>query len=291
MDTLEHYNSLLRTTEDDTLALLNRVLDQSFNRLVRRTRFYINSGSRDQVERNLALLQEYRQLIPAYRPDKVDAYDRLLRRLLTQASEHGIAVADELTGQMSPDTPRLDVSIPLDAVVAAAARAKGHLRTHGETFATTAAEVVAQGIAEGRPTDTMIRDMRSRLNVVKSRADTIVRTEALSAYGEASNKYYATQGVDQVLWYATSDDRTCEVCAPRAGLVYARNSVRTPCHPRCRCHLAPWSNDIAVIDESYAKRKEQHRKEVLHTYKTSNSTPIDLSRAAVFETVAPSPLH
>ena len=289
MDLLEHYNSILRTTEDDTLALLNRVLDQAFNRLVRRIRFQIKAGAIDPAQRNLALLQEFRQLIPTYRPDRVDAYDRLLRRLLTSATEHGITVATDLTAQMSPERDRLDVSIPLDAVVAAASRAKGYLRQHGETFATTAAEVVAQGIAEGRPTDAMIRDMRTRLGVVKSRAETIVRTEALSAYGEASNHYYAAQGVDRVMWYATSDDRTCDVCAPRAGLVYQRGNVTTPCHPRCRCYLAPWSERTAAMNQAYVQQGKKHREEVLRHYSVLSSTPIDLSKAAVFETAAPTP--
>lgn len=291
MDLVEHYNTILRTTEDDTTVLLNRVLDQAFNRLVRRTRFFIQTGNADTTQRNLALLEEYRQLIPSYRPDRVDAYDRLLRRLLTSATEHGLTVAGDLTQVMDPDRPRLDVSLPLDAVVAAAARAKGALRTHGETFATTAAEVVAQGIAEGRPTDAMVRDMRTRLGVVKSRAETIVRTEALSAYNTASDQYYSAAGVDQCMWYATSDDRTCALCTPRAGLIYKRGTVKVPCHPRCRCYLAPWMSDLASIDKAYAKLAKTHRKEVLRSFSAVNDKPIDLSRAAVFEQVAPSPIN
>lgn len=291
MELIERYNTILRTTEDDTTTLLNRVLDQSFNRLVRRTRIFIQADNADVTQRNLALLNEYRQLIPVYRPDRVDAYDRLLRRLLTSATEHGITVATDLTQVMDPDRPRLDVSLPLDAVVAAAARAKGALRTHGETFATTAAEVVAQGIAEGRPTDAMVRDMRTRLGVVKSRAETIVRTEALSAYNTASDHYYSAVGVDHCMWYATSDDRTCHVCAPRAGLKYKRGTVKVPCHPRCRCYLAPWLSILASIDKNYANQAKAHRKEVLRNYKATNSTPIDLSRAAVFEQIAPIPIN
>lgn len=290
MDLLEQYNRHLRTTENGTIRLLNRVLDQAFNRLVRRARIHMRAGYADPVQRNLALLQEFRQLIPAFRPDRVDAYDRLLRLLLAEASTRGLDVADKLTTQMRPDTPRIDVSIPLDATVAAASQARGYLVRHGADFAQKSAEVVAQGIAEGRPTDAMIRDMRMRLGVVKSRAETIVRTEALRAYNDASNTYYATQGIDLCMWYATADDRSCDICAPRAGKIFKRAEIKAPCHPRCRCYLAPWDADLAAIDTDYAAQRERHAKDVAKAYARVSTEPVNLNRAAVFEQFAPTPV-
>jgi SPP1 gp7 family putative phage head morphogenesis protein len=290
MDVLERYNQLLRTTEDGTLRLLNRVLAQSFNRLIRRTRIHMRAGYSDPAQRNLALLQEFRNLVPAYRPDRVDAYDRILRTLLGEASARGLGAASELTQQMAPDKPRIDVSIPLDATVAAAAQAKGFLRKHGERFATTSAEVVAQGIAEGRPTEAMVRDLRSRLGVVRSRAETIIRTESLRSYNDASNTYYATQGIDLVMYYATADDRACPLCAPRAGQIYKRPEIRVPLHPRCRCYLAPWDKDLAAIDTDYAASRERHAREVKRALKQSNIEPSALNKAAVFEQMAPIPI-
>jgi SPP1 gp7 family putative phage head morphogenesis protein len=172
--------------------------------------------------------------------------------------------------------------------VAAAAQAKGYLRRHGETFATTATETVAQAIAEGRPTDDLVNDLRLRLGVVKSRADVIARTEALRAYGSASNTYYAAQGIDLVVSYATADDRTCAICSARAGKVYKRMNIKTPYHPRCRCYLSPWDSNIADIDPDYAAFPEQHRAEVAKTAKDPLSD--DLLRS-VFEAQAPVPLQ
>ena len=290
MDLLERYNQLLRVTEDDTLRLLDRALDQSFNRLVRRARVHMRIGHIDPVQRNLALLQEFRQLVPSFRPDKVDAYDRLLQGLVGQAGTRGIEVAGDLTQRMAPARPRVDVSIPLEATVAAAAQAKGYLRKHGERFATTSAEVVARGIVEGRPTDTMVRDMRSRLGVVKSRAEMIVRTESLRAYNEASNTYYATQGIDLCMWYATADDRACPICAPRAGQIYKRAEVKAPCHPRCRCYLAPWDAEMAAMDPDYAGQRQRHADDIRKAYKRVSPEPVNLNRAAVFEQLAPTPV-
>lgn len=289
MDLLERYNQLLRTSESGTLTMLNRVLDASFTRLVHRARIHMKAGYTDPAQRNLVLLQEFRQLVPVFRPDRTDAYDRILRNLAGTSSRYGLTVADELTGQVKTG-PRVDVSIPLEATYAAAAQAKGYLRKHGEKFAETAAFTVAQGVAEGRPTDTMVQDLRSRLGVVKSRAEAIVRTESLRAYNDASNTYYAAQGIELVMYYATADDRACPICAPRAGNIYRRQDIRVPLHPRCRCYLAPWDADIASMDPDYADMRKAHKKEVAQAVKRLGDQPVSLNKAAVFEQIAPVPV-
>ena len=289
MNLVERYNELLRTLEDDTILMLNRVLDAGFNRLVRRARVQMKAGYANPAQRNLALLQEFRQLVPIFRADRIDAYDRLFRLLLQTASRYGMTVATELADQVKPG-PRVDVSIPIEATAAAAAQAKGYLRKHGERFATTSAQVVAQGIAEGRPTDAMIQDLRSRLGVVKSRAEAIIRTESLRAYNDASNTYYAAQGIELVMYYATADDRACPLCVPRAGNIYRRQDIRVPLHPRCRCYLAPWDAEVANMDPDYAASRERHREEVRDAQARVASSGVSLNKAAVFEQIAPVPL-
>lgn len=287
MQTLERYNKALLTTEDGTIRMLNTVLDRSFNRLIRRARVHMRLGLSDPAQRNVLLLQEFRQLIPAVRPDNVDAYDKLFRNLSLEASRTGLLAASSITEELLPTRPRVDVSIPLEATIAAASQAKGYLRRHGDAFATTSAEVVAQGIAEGRPTDSMVQDMRSRLSVVKSRATTIVRTESIRAYSTASDQYYATNGIDLVMFYATSDDRSCPICASRAGRTYKRSDLKLPLHPRCRCTKAPYDPDLAAIDPDYAALASKHREEVA---KHSGISLSDDLTKAVFESRAPIPV-
>jgi len=285
MQLFERYNKALRLSEDVTILQLNRILDNSFNRLIRRTRIQMRSG-KPAADRNMALLQEFRQLVPAFNPQRTDAYDRVLRGLLRSSQQKGIGVARDSMRELTPSRRRIGVSIPIEATVAAAAQSKGYLRRHGETFAETATELVAQGVAEGRPTDVITNDLRLRLGVVKSRADVIARTESLRAYNNASNQYYAANGIDLVMWYATSDDRTCPICNARAGRIYKRVNAQAPCHPRCRCYLAPWDPEIAAIDDTYAALPRRHREEVS---KVATVGPADLNRAAVFEQVAPQP--
>ena len=285
MRLLEQYNEALRSTEDVSITQLNRILDASFNRLIRRTRVQIRTP-RPAVDRNLSLLQEFRELVPAFRPDRVDGYDRVLRSLMRSAQGNGISVARDLTEIVRPGQPRIDVSIPLDATVAAAAQAKGYLVKHGTKFAYESSNLVAQGIAEGRPTNDIVKDLRLRLSIVKSRADVIARTESLRAYATASNKYYAANGIDLVLFYTTSDDRSCAVCAARAGRIYKRSEIKVPLHPRCRCTLSPWDAEIAAIDPDYASLPRRHREEVM---KHAASPLSDDLTKSVFEAQAPRP--
>ena len=287
MDLVEEYNLILKREETKTIQTLNKVLDKSFNRIVRRTRVWIRTKNAPRTERDIALMRELRELITAVHPGRADEYDRLFTDVLAKAQKAGVDVADALVGQMAGERPRIDVSIPLEATLAAAKQSHGYLRKHGERFAETTAEVVASGIAEGRSGDWIVKEMRDRLGVVKSRAEVIVRTETLRAYNEASNSYYAQNGIDQVLYYATADDRSCPICAPRGGKIYKRTDIRVPVHPRCRCYLAPWDADIAAIDPDYRKAGERHQKEM----KTANTIePMNLSRAGVFEQFAPVPV-
>ena len=225
MNAPERYNALLKITENATILLLNTVLDKAFGRLVRRTRNHIRAEN-PVVPRNLLVLQELKMLIPAIRPDRVDQYDKLFQNLLSTSAGYGYDVA-AITSEDFGDR-QINTSVPIEATYAAAKQARGFLIKHGNTFAETSAEIIAQGIAEGRPTKEMIEDMRRRLGVTKSRAAMIVRTESLRAYNEAADQYYSELGVTHVSWYATSDDRVCEWCAPRAGLIYKRGEVSVP---------------------------------------------------------------
>lgn len=289
-EVVERYNQSLRGVENSTIRLVNKILDASFNRLVRRARVHMKAGGRyaDPAQRSIYLLHDFRQLVPSFNPEKVDPYDRVFRNLALDAQNLGLGIAKELTPRARPSIDRLDVSIPMDAVVAAAQESKGYLRKHGDIFARTSATVIGQGIAEGRPTEAMVSDLQERLNVVKFRARMIVRTESLRAYNKASDLYYSRAGVDLVMYYATADDRTCPWCAPRAGKIYKRVDIYTPIHPQCRCYLAPWSQDLEVMDPDYVSWQKRHEREVQTA--TNKVEPFSLNKAAVFETLAPVPV-
>lgn len=281
-DLIEAYNSALKNQENQTIEIVNKSLDRAFNRLLRRTYAQLRSGQFQTAERNARTLE----LIPALRPDQSDEYLTAFRRLLSRSTSFGLDLAEQLSKSVSQS--QVAVTVPVEAVTAAARQARGYLEKHGRTFSTTAAEVLAQGIAEGRPTELITKDLKRRLRVTKTRAEVIVRTESLRAHNEASRNYYAQNGIELVMYFATSDDRTCEVCTSQAGNVFKRNAISVPRHPRCRCYLAPYSDDVFDIDPEYDRMRKKHRKEVL-SYARSKGV-VDLSYGpASFETFGPTP--
>ena len=280
-DLIEAYNAALKTEEQQTIDIVNKALDKGFNRLLRRTYAQLRSGQFQTAERNARVLE----LIPPLLPDRSDGYLVAFRRLLSRSTSFGLDLAAQLSSSVT--SSQVAVTVPVEAVTAAARQARGYLEKHGRTFSTAAAEVLAQGIAEGRPTDEITTDLKRRLKLTKTRAETIVRTESLRAHNEASRNYYAQNGIDLVMYFATSDDRTCPVCTSQAGNVFKRNAITVPRHPRCRCYLAPYSDDIYEIDPNYDRMRKEHRAEVLSYARTKG---VDLSYGpASFETFAPTP--
>ena len=278
---IEAYNTALKNQEQDTINIVNKALDKSFNRLLRRTYAQLRSGQFQTAERNARVLE----LIPPLRPDQSDEYLKQFRRLLSRSTTFGLDLAGQLSKSVTQS--QVSVTVPVEAVTAAARQARGYLEKHGRTFSTTAAEVLAQGIAEVRPTELITKDLRNRLKVTKNRAEVIVRTESLRAHNEASRNYYAQNGIELVMYFATSDDRTCNVCTAQAGNVFKRNAITVPRHPRCRCYLAPYSDDVFEIDPEYDEMRKKHRKEVV-SY--ARSKGVDLSYGpASFETFGPNP--
>lgn len=290
MQSVEKYNRLLKTAEQSAIKLLNFALDKSFKRLAKRTRQHLNYPEKSGVvARNLLVLQELNTLIPAVDPNGVDAYDTIFYNLLNTSGGYGIDIAKILSADFADS--QINATVPLEATLAAAKTAHGYLRKHGQTFAETSTEIVMKGIAEGRPTDLVIREMQQRLNVTKARARMIVRTESIRAYAEASDNYYAQMGIEYVSWYSTSDDRACEWCAPRAGLIYKRTEVSVPIHPQCRCFLSPYSPELAALDKRHREAPALHRKEVeAETGRRLEDPASVLNRASVFEQVAPRPV-
>lgn len=280
---IEEYNAALKGQENQTIEIVNRSLDRAFNRLLRRTYAQIRSGQFQTAERNARVLE----LIPPLLPDRSDEYLRSFQRLLTRSTSYGLDLAEQLTSSVS--NSQVAVTVPVQAVTAAARTARGYLEKHGRTFSTAAAEVLAQGIAEGRPTDAMTNDLKRKLRLTKVRAESIVRTESLKAHNEASRNYYAQNGIDLVMYFATSDDRTCPVCTSQAGNVFKRDAITVPRHVRCRCYLAPYSDDVFDIDPEYDRLRKRHRKEVISYAKDKG---VDLSYGpAGFELFAPTPLR
>lgn len=265
MELLERYNLVLQSAETETIERLNKIIDASFNRLIRRVYVHLRTIGKENIAlRNVLILQELRQLIPATRPGKVGKYEKLFQTLYIRATTLGVDAASQLSTQAGLVSPEggVGTAIPIEAVKAAIEQTRTLLTKRSLEFANKASDLIAQGILEGRDIATTTNDVRTALNTTKSAASTIVRTETLRAYNSASNSYYIQNNIKEVMWYATADSRTCKLCAPRAGRIYPIGTVSAPLHPRCRCYLAPWNSELIEENSNYNKSRLKHAKEV-----------------------------
>jgi len=102
---------------------------------------------------------------------------------------------------------------------------------------------VTRGVREGLPTDDVMKLIGERLDVAKSRLETIARTESMKIYN--AGRLLQTQGLgDAVAAYevhSITDFRLCEICRLYAGRVFPAGQLQgnaPPYHFACRCCLA-----------------------------------------------------
>lgn len=107
-------------------------------------------------------------------------------------------------------------------------------------------EVIRQGFIEGRSISDLVRQIRGTraaqyrdgiLEVSRRGAEAMVRTAVTHTSAAAHQEVYRSFGADVVtgvLWIATLDSRTTEICASRDGKVFPVDSgPRPPAHVNC----------------------------------------------------------
>lgn len=116
--------------------------------------------------------------------------------------------------------------------------------------------------------------LQNSLELTKSRAQTIARTEMAAAMVEGTKLRYETEGIQQVQWQAVGSSRTCGYCAPRHGKVYKLGDVVAPAHPNCRCTITPFDPkwvELGLID---LDQEAKARADVLADLEASDKKPI-----------------
>jgi len=132
------------------------------------------------------------------------------------------------------------MELPLEAAEMQVANSAARLSRHSQEAITRINQAVVDGLVRGQGIRALTEVIQGRVGVLAHRAETIARTEIVSANNDARNAYYEREGIEWVQIFATLDDRTCPYCAARHGLVYERDrDILPPYHPNCRCYAAP----------------------------------------------------
>ncbi len=90
------------------------------------------------------------------------------------------------------------------------------------------------------------KEISESLNIGRSRAETIARTETMYAFNVASKTQYDRYGVEEVEWLTAYDERVCDECGPLNGKKFKRDEAPDcPLHPNCRCVLLPVIEEVS----------------------------------------------
>lgn len=107
-------------------------------------------------------------------------------------------------------------------------------------LADTLNEKLVDCVISGRPTSELKKALMERFNVSYNNADMLARTELAHIQNQAAKKRYEDAGVAKVQFWASEDERTCEVCGKSHTKTFDVHSApQVPLHPNCRCTLIP----------------------------------------------------
>ena len=280
-------SNILDQEEKKTVNAVNRILEESYNQLEKKfTKEYDKAqkagGSlfkQEQAAFALDQIGEAANLLPGKRAERVR---KEYRKLLKTAQEKGIESGERLAQTVSPDGvddfAKIDVNI--EAVKAQARDGVKRLKNHTEKFRNRLNTLVGANLAMGSSPRKAAQQLRKEFAVTKDRADSIARTESMSALNDATNAFYEENEINYVLRIETEDQRTCPFCQARAGKIYKVSEKPGLAHPRCRVFYMPtsprWQNQK---DMEWASK---HRREVqeLNPSEAPNYNPTPFERAS-----------
>lgn len=117
-----------------------------------------------------------------------------------------------------------------------------------ETFAYMK-KVIIKGLIRGVSIDKIVKDLQKRIDVSKSNAKRLVRTEANYAFNKGTLDGYKESGVvKRYMYLATFDSRTSYICKSLDGQIFDIKKAVTgtncpPMHPNCRSTIVAYFDD------------------------------------------------
>ncbi|MDF1496332.1 minor capsid protein [Caproiciproducens sp. CPB-2] len=100
---------------------------------------------------------------------------------------------------------------------------------------------VRKALVSGKSPEKLARQIKKDYGVTAYQASRLINTETARAMSMAQDQIYNDSDVVQrVMWDATLEGNTCEVCASLDGQYFPKdNHPDNPRHPMCRCCIIP----------------------------------------------------
>lgn len=149
--------------------------------------------------------------------------------------------------------------VAIDKVKLLAGRTLDELDGIGSEAATKMTRTLTDGLVQGKSPHDVARDMTKQLDITRSRAEVIARTETIRAHAEGQLLALEAMGVGElgvaVEWSTTGDEKVCAKCRPLEGIVVKISEAKgmLPRHPNCRCAWVPANVGEPAEDQKRSK--------------------------------------
>lgn len=263
-DLVKRYDTALDGAEARTIASVNKTLRSSYDSLetslLSKYGKYTSEALPDLLpdQRKLLLLRETGDLLNIMDAEGTAAIQDRYRSLIRYGDSQGLEVSKALTnGIGDSEILRSSASVPLDAIREAAENSVGRLARHTAAFADSASNIVGMGLSQGWGAQKTASALRSQLGITTSQAETIARTESMSAFNGAARRNYSKAGIEYGQWHATNDGKVCAYCLSRNQKVYRLVDIVLPAHPRDRCYITPWKQEWledGLVDTEFSEQ-------------------------------------
>lgn len=272
LDIADRYDRELEGITKQALDRIFAAYDLSYRTLIDRLRRVYPSleaaGAISTLVRQGAIAAELQEALRFISPENYAAYDQLGQQIIEAAIAQGENLAGETLAFVGVQAPF--TTIPVGAVRNQAENFRRRLVNYSDTQAANISSVVEQGLIQGFGTRKMEASLKALGVSFKSSAETVARTEVLSAFNGAAKSRYEQSGVPYVQVIATPAEGTCSLCYARNGQVYeVTKAPSVPFHPRCRCSILP----VLSLSDIDAEFYEKYRQDGLDELKDKGLKP------------------
>lgn len=117
-------------------------------------------------------------------------------------------------------------------------------------------DIVIKGLAVGDGYDKMSKELAKRMDVSVKAAKRLIMTESARMDNEGLLEHYRNTGVEQLLFVATLDSKTSEICRAMDGTIINVEDAHIglnvpPLHPYCRSVISPYYEFNEVTERLY----------------------------------------
>lgn len=257
----ERYDRELARIEKQAMARINAAYDASYRQLIADLRAaYANleqAGSISALVRKGAILQELATTLEFIDPTRTGNYQAIAETLIQQSVNLGESISSDTLRTLGAPQ-RAFTTVPVAAVRFQAETFTRRLVNYSTQQASQISAVVEQGLIQGWGVRRVEAQLKGLGVSFKSNAETVARTEQMSAYNGAALNRYEQAGVKYLQWVALPSERICTQCAARNGKIYkVKEFPQIPLHPRCRCSSVSVLSPDDIDTDFYEKYRAE----------------------------------